>query len=54
MWIAVALLTFIWLVLKFVFHKGGYIHMILVGDISILVVQLIAQRKAHYHKTAAK
>jgi len=42
----------IWLLLKFVLHKGGYIHMILVAAISIAVVQLIAERKNRYHGAA--
>jgi hypothetical protein len=42
-----------WATLKFVLHKGGYIHMILVAAISIAVVQFIADRKNRYHKTSA-
>jgi len=42
----------LWLALKFVLHKGGYIHMLLVAAISIAVVQLVAERKNRYHKTS--
>jgi hypothetical protein len=51
MWIAFTILMVLWLVLKFVLHKGGYIHMLLVAAISIAVVQLIAERKNRYHKS---
>lgn len=47
------LLMIVWFVLKFVLHKGGYIHMFLVGAISVLVVELIAQRKTRYHGGSA-
>jgi hypothetical protein len=43
----------IWFILKFALHKGGYIHMFLIGAIAVLVVQLIAYRKTQYHKTSA-
>jgi len=42
----------LWAFLKFVLHKGGYIHMILVAAISIGVIELIAERKNRYHKAA--
>jgi len=42
----------IWLIVKFVLHKGGYFHMILVAAISIAVVELIAERKNRYHRAA--
>jgi hypothetical protein len=52
MWFAFRLLMAIWLLLKFVLHKGGYIHMILVAAISIAVVELIAERKNRYHRAS--
>ena len=50
MWFAFKLLMAIWLILKFVLHKGGYVHLLLVAAIAIMVVQLIAERNARYHK----
>ena len=50
MWLAFRILIALWLIFKFVLHKGGYVHMILVGAIAIMVVQLIAERNARYHK----
>lgn len=52
MWIAFTILMVLWVILKFLLHKGGYVHMLIVGAIAIAVVQLIAERNARYHKTA--
>ena len=51
MWIAFTILMVLWVVLKFLLHKGGYVHMLIVAAISIAVVQIIAERKVRYHKT---
>jgi len=40
----------LWILLKFVLGKGGYVHMLVVAAISIAVVQLIAEHKNRYHK----
>lgn len=53
MWIVSAGLLIVWFILKFPLHKGGYIHILLIGAISVLVVQLAAYRKTQYHKTSA-
>ena len=53
MWLAFRLLMASWIVLKFVLHKGGYVHIILIAALSVLVVQIIAHRKTQYHKTPA-
>jgi hypothetical protein len=50
MWVAFTILMVIWAVLKFVLHKGGYIHMFLIAALSILVVQLIADQKLRNYK----
>jgi len=52
MWIAFTILMVLWIFLKFVLGKGGYVHMLVVAAISIAVVQLIAERKNRYHKTS--
>lgn len=39
-----------WFVLKFVFHKGGFVHTLLLAGISILVIQLVAYRKTRYQR----
>ncbi len=53
MWVISAVIPIIWLVLKFVLNKGGYSHILLLLGISILVVQVIAYRKARYHATSS-
>ena len=53
MWVASALILTIWLVLKFVLHKGGYVHILLLLGLSILVVQIAAYRNTRYHARAA-
>ena len=50
MWLAFSFLMALWLIFKFVLHKGGYVHMFLVAAIAIMVVQLMAERNARYHK----
>ena len=51
MWVAFSILMALWLILKFVLHKGGYVHMILIAAITIMVVELIARRNARYHQS---
>jgi uncharacterized membrane protein len=53
MWVTGIGLLIIWFILKFAFHKGGYVHILLVGAISVLVIRVIAYRKTQYHKTSA-
>ena len=52
MWIAFTILMVLWVVFKFLLHKGGYVHMFVVAAISIAIVQIIAERKVRYHKTS--
>jgi hypothetical protein len=52
LWIISAGLVVVWFVLKFPLHKGGYVHILLMGAASVFVVQLIAHRKTQYHKTS--
>ena len=52
MWVIGISLLIIWFILKFALHKGGYVHILLVGAISVLVLRLIAYRKTQYHKTS--
>ena len=54
LWVASGLILTIWFVLKFVLHKGGYVHILLLLGISIFVVQVMAYRKAQFHKLDAE
>jgi hypothetical protein len=51
MWIAGSICLAIWFVLKFVFHKGGFVHMFLLAGISILIIQIVAVRKTRYQRS---
>jgi len=48
MWALSAILFIVWFVLKFLLHKGGFVHILLLGAISIFVVQLLAYRKTRF------
>jgi hypothetical protein len=50
MWIVSAGLAIVWFVLTFLFHKVGYVHIILIAAVSVFVVQITAYRKTQYHK----
>ena len=54
MWVVSGLILLVWFVLKFVLHKGGFIHILLLTGLSIAVVQFLAYRKTRYHTSATK
>jgi hypothetical protein len=45
-WIIGIALALIWFVEKFILHKGGFIHMLLLFAIAVLVIQWVAKRRA--------
>jgi hypothetical protein len=54
LWIlGVALIAF-WFVLKFILHKGGFSHILLLTGISLLIVQIAAYRRANYQKNPSQ
>jgi hypothetical protein len=53
LWLISGVCLIIWLILKLAFHKGGYIHMLLVAAFSMAVVQITADRKTRYHKASS-
>jgi hypothetical protein len=53
MWALSAILFLVWFVLKFLLHKGGFVHILLLGAISVFVVQLIAYRKTRYQRLSS-
>ena len=53
MWAVSALLFIVWFILKFLLHKGGFVHILLLSAISVFVVQLIAYRKTRYHRLSS-
>ncbi len=51
MWRVFTGLMILWFILKFILHKGGYVHMLLIGALAIGGVQLLVDRKTRYHKS---
>ncbi len=48
--IPATILFVIWFVLKFLLHKSGYVHAILLGAIAMFVIQLVQDRRTEaYH-----
>jgi len=45
-WIIGIVLLLIWFVEKFILHKGGFSHILLLCAIAILLIQLVAKRRA--------
>jgi hypothetical protein len=43
-----------WLVLTFLLHKTGFVHMLLLASISIFVVQFAAYRKTKFQKGSSE
>lgn len=54
MWVVTGILFVVWLVLKFGFNKGGFVHILLLTAISILGVQVLAYRKTRYHRDSSE
>jgi hypothetical protein len=40
-----------WFVLAFLIHKRGWVHMLLLGGFSLLVIQVAAYRKTKYQRS---
>jgi Family of unknown function (DUF5670) len=45
LWIVGSILVVIWLVEKFLFHKGGMVHVILMIAVSIFLIQFVQDRR---------
>lgn len=45
LWVLSAVLLIIWLA-GVLFHKGGFIHILLLCAISIIIVEVVARRRA--------
>jgi hypothetical protein len=52
-WVATALFV-AWLVLRFILHQKGMVHLLLLSSISFFVVQVMAYRKTRYQRDVAK
>ncbi len=45
LWILGSILVVIWLVEKFLLHKGGMVHVILMIAVSIFLIQFVQDRR---------
>jgi uncharacterized membrane protein YiaA len=45
-WLIGIVLLLIWFVEKFILHKGGFIHILLLCGVTVLIIQLVARRRA--------
>jgi hypothetical protein len=54
MWLIGSVILAIWFILKFLLHKGGYVHLLLILSLSMYGVQILADRKTRYHRNAVK
>ena len=54
LWTIGAALIALWLILRFIVHKGGFIHILLLGGISLLIIQFAAYRKARYQRISSR
>ncbi|HEX7998093.1 MAG TPA: lmo0937 family membrane protein [Pyrinomonadaceae bacterium] len=45
LWVISVILVLIWAV-GMIFHKGGFIHILILCAIAIIIVQLVATRRA--------
>jgi hypothetical protein len=45
LWIVGSILVVIWLVEKFLLHKGGMVHVILMIAVSIFLIQFVQDRR---------
>jgi len=53
LWLAAAGFLVVWFVLKFLLHKSGFIHVLLLTAISLFVVQFAAYRKTRYQRLSS-
>jgi hypothetical protein len=54
LWILGVGLIALWFVLKVIFNKGGFSHILLLGGISLLIIQFAAYRRANYQKHSSR
>ena len=45
LWIAGSIAFVIWLILKFLLHKGGMVHVILMIAVSMFLIQFVQDRR---------
>jgi hypothetical protein len=53
LWILGGGLIVSWLILRFILHKGGFTHILLLTGISLLIVEFAAYRKARHQRKSS-
>jgi hypothetical protein len=54
LWIVGAILTAFWLVAKFLLHKGGMIHVLLLFAASAFIIQFVQDRRTKAYERSLK
>jgi len=54
LWIVGSLLVVIWLVEKFLLHKGGMVHVILMIAVSIFLIQFVQDLRTKEYQRSLK
>jgi hypothetical protein len=54
LWILGVMLIAVWFVLRVILSKGGFAHILLLGGISLLIIQFAAYRRAKYQKHSSR
>ncbi len=50
LWIVGSIVVVIWFVLKFLFHKSGMVHVVLMIGVSMFLIQLVQDRRTRAYE----
>jgi len=50
LWISGSLLLIIWLIMKFLLHKGGMVHLLLFSALTFFVIQFAQDRRTREYE----
>ena len=50
LWIVGSILVVAWLILKFLLHKGGMVHVILMIAVSMFLIQFVQDRRTKAYR----
>ena len=54
LWISGSLLLIIWFILKFLLHKSGMVHIVLLAALTLFVVQFAQDRRTKEYRRSVK
>jgi membrane protein YdbS with pleckstrin-like domain len=49
-----AILFVVWLILTFLMHKSGFVHILLLSAVSLFVIQMATYRKTKYQANSSR